>query len=512
MPLSVSALGYYSATINSISTTDPLVIYLTPKIFDLNEVVISDRSLARERRSNIKLFKDVFLGTTPNAKSCKILNENDITFNYKSDKDTLRAFASKPLQIENRALGYKITYFLDNFEYDRKNKTFFFKGNIIFNEEKAAEGTQKQSYEQQRINSYKGSKMHFFRELWADNLKAAGFIVMDPTGKEMVYEKIVVEQNDHKKYLFFKGNLSVIYNPEDRNNNRDIYYWKNSPLTYNPEDVDLSKIVFLKNRVLFDSTGYYDGTGIRWEGQMVTQRISDLLPYEYRLNNKFQPLTSSGSPVISDTLSAGEAVASDDFLKIIEKVYLHTDRTYYYPGDDIWFKAYLIDAVDKSLSSLSRNLHVELISPSGGIISDRIIRLDNGLGNGDFKLPDSLSPGRYRLRAYTNYMRNFSDQIFFNKEINILKTSASNNNSSDVGKSEQRSIDVSFFPEGGSLVDNVSSIVAFKAVDAQGKGCDVSGEVYSSDRGDGCTIQVHSSWNGLICFKTRTRIKLLFYL
>jgi hypothetical protein len=212
----------------------------------------------------------------------------------------------------------------------------------------------------------------------------------------------------------------------------------------------------------------------------VTQRISDFLPYEFRLNNKFLPLTTSGSSVISDTLSAGEAAASVDSLKIIEKVYLHTDRTYYYPGNDIWFKAYLINAYDRSLSNLSRNLHVELISPSGGIHSDRIIRLDNGLGNGDFKLPDSLSSGRYRLRAYTNYMRNFSDQMFFNKEINILKTSTSINNSSDAGKSEQRRIDVNFFPEGGSLVENVSSIVAFKAVDEQGKGCDVSGEVYSS--------------------------------
>ena len=71
---------------------------------------------------------------------------------------------------------------------------------------------------------------------------------------------------------------------------------------YNMEEANSSKIVFLKKRVLFDSTGYYDGTGIRWEGQMVRQRISDLLPYEYRINNKFLPLTSSDSPVISATL------------------------------------------------------------------------------------------------------------------------------------------------------------------------------------------------------------------
>ena len=197
------------------------------------------------------------------------------------------------------------------------------------------------------------------------------------------------------------------------------------PLTFNNiEEDNSSKIVFLKNRVLFDSTGYFDGTGIRWEGQMVTQRISDFLPYEFHLNNKFLPLTTSGSTLIPDSLSTEEGAASVDSLKIIEKVYLHTDRTYYYPGNDIWFKAYLIDAYDRSLSDLSRNLHVELISPSGGIISDRIIRLDGGLGNGDFRLPDSLSSGRYRLRAYTNYMRNFSDQIFFNKEINIIASAS----------------------------------------------------------------------------------------
>ncbi len=480
MPLSISALGYNSVTMNSFSTTDSLIIYLTSKTFDLGEVVISDKSLARERKSNIKLFKDVFLGTTSNARKCKIINENDITFNYKTDKDTLRALASKPLQIVNSALGYTITYFLDNFEYDKKNKTFFFKGNLVFNEEMPTEDTHKQSYEQQRINSYKGSKMQFFRELWVDNLTAAGFIVLDPSGNELDYKKIVVEQKDHRRYLSFIRNLSIIYNPEGHDNISNIYYYKNLPLSYNTEKVISSKIIFLKNRVFFDSTGYYDGTGIRWEGQMVTQRISDFLPYEYRLNNEFLSMTSSGSPVLSDSLFAGEKAASIDSLKAVEKVYLHTDRTYYFPGNDIWFKAYLINAYDRSLSDMSRNLHVELISPSGGIISDRIIRLDGGLGNGDFRLPDSLSSGRYRLRAYTNYMRNFSDQIFFNKEINIITSFAGITNPSDAGKYEENNVDLSFFPEGGSLVDNVSSIVAFKAVDAQGKGCDVSGEVYSS--------------------------------
>ncbi|MEI6049689.1 MAG: TonB-dependent receptor plug domain-containing protein [Bacteroidota bacterium] len=171
--------------------------------------------------------------------------------------------------------------------------------------------------------------------------------------------------------------------------------------------------------------------------------------------------------------------SAGDSVNLIEKVYLHVDRENYLAGDDIWFKAYLIDAMDRLLTDHSNNLRVELISPSSKIISKRIIRLEGGLGNGDFKLPSGITSGRYKLRAYTNYMRNFGDQLFFSKEIVVIN-SADSGEISDRVKYVENKIQISFFPEGGSLFDNVSSIVAFKAVNYLGKGCDVSGKIYSS--------------------------------
>lgn len=168
-----------------------------------------------------------------------------------------------------------------------------------------------------------------------------------------------------------------------------------------------------------------------------------------------------------------------DSLKVIEKVYLHVDRDSYFAGEDIWFKAYLIDALDRLLTDHSNSLHVELISPSLKIVSNRIIRLDGGLGNGDFKLPNDIRSGRYTLRAYTNYMRNYGDHLFFSKEIAVIN-SIDSSKIPDRVKYVENKIQVSFFPEGGSLVDNVSSIVAFKAVNYLGKGCDVSGKIFSS--------------------------------
>jgi hypothetical protein len=78
MPLTISSVGYYSITLTDYSKVKPLIIYLTPKVHELKEVVISSKSLARKRNVYLNKFKDVFLGTTYNARNCEIINENDI--------------------------------------------------------------------------------------------------------------------------------------------------------------------------------------------------------------------------------------------------------------------------------------------------------------------------------------------------------------------------------------------------------------------------------------------------
>lgn len=94
-------------------------------------------------------------------------------------------------------------------------------------------------------------------------------------------------------------------------------------------------------------------------------------------------------------LSVGRSATSQnpsaDSLKIVEKIYLHSDRDTYYPGDDLWFKAYMIDASDRSLTNHSQNLHVELISPAFIIVDSRIVKLNEGLATGDFLLSENLN-------------------------------------------------------------------------------------------------------------------------
>lgn len=178
--------------------------------------------------------------------------------------------------------------------------------------------------------------------------------------------------------------------------------------------------------------------------------------------------------------SDSQSLSGQDSEIIVEKVYLHTDRDYYSQGDNIWFKAYLVEDPDLFLSYISMNLHVELISSQAEIIDSRILRIEGGLGKGDFRLSDTLSPGVYIIRAYTNYMRNFADMQIFEKALMIFSSSGKVAVRSDSVIRRSVSYDVNFLPEGGSLVNNVTCSIPFRASDETGKGCDVSGDVYAS--------------------------------
>ncbi|HQS04403.1 MAG TPA: TonB-dependent receptor, partial [Daejeonella sp.] len=102
-----------------------------------------------------------------------------------------------------------------------------------------------------------------------------------------------------------------------------------------------------------------------------------------------------------------------------EKVHLHLDKPYYAIGDNIWFKAYVVNAEKNELSTLSRILYVELINDKDSIKKSLKIPLELGLTWGDFTLSDSLREGNYRIRAYTTWMRNFGEEYFFDKTITI---------------------------------------------------------------------------------------------
>jgi len=259
MPLTISAIGYYSTTFKDFQAGKPLLVYLNPKTFELDEVVVNAKAHPLQRRENLTIFRNEFLGTTSNSLNCKIINEDDIRFKYSSDRDTLRAFATEPILIENKALGYYITYFLDKFEYDKQSKSYFFSGNIIFNEDSTKDEKRKRLLENRRKYAYLGSRMHFFRALWLNDLGENGFFVRNTANETLSSDKIVFIKDSHTKYLSYHTNLG-------------ISYYTKQPTSF---------VIFKKSQVYFDASGYYDPSLISWEGEISRKRIADQLPFEF---------------------------------------------------------------------------------------------------------------------------------------------------------------------------------------------------------------------------------------
>ena len=260
VPITISAIGYYSVTLSDYVTDKPQIIYLTPKVYKISEVTVAEsgKDFIKKRKRYLKIFRNEFLGQTVNASKCEIVNENDILF-HDNGNDSLIAFASKPILINNKALGYSIKYYLNKFEYCSSRRTLTIWGNYIF--EDNLKSLKNPKIYKNRKNAYLGSRMHFFRILWENKLDSVGYLVLNSNSDKVNYNSLVDHSDSTAKYFTYKGSLCVKYYRR---------MWHKSD-------------VVVKNQIYFDKSGYFDPFGITWSGEMANQRIGDLLPYEYSL-------------------------------------------------------------------------------------------------------------------------------------------------------------------------------------------------------------------------------------
>ena len=197
-----------------------------------------------------------------------------------------------------------------------------------------------------------------------------------------------------------------------------------------------------------------------------------------------------------------------------EKLFLHFDKPYYAIGDTIWFKAYLFQGATHAYSPRSGLLYVELINDSSKQVKRISIPVTFGLSWGQFALEDnSFAAGNYTIRAYTRWMENFGEAVFFHRRLFIApatlpelqaRTSAASaelkrSPSAGAGAASSRDrsarqthaaeIDLQFMPEGGWLVAGLPARIGFKAIGEDGLGQDLSGTIIDSKGNTVTTFQ-----------------------
>jgi hypothetical protein len=110
-----------------------------------------------------------------------------------------------------------------------------------------------------------------------------------------------------------------------------------------------------------------------------------------------------------------------DFVRAVprEEVYIHTDRQDYISGEDMWLNVYVVDRQSLKPSQYSSIVYFELLNSVNRPIIQKKISVHNGTGPGAIILPDTLTTGNYKIRAYTSWMRNFLPGNCFMKDIKI---------------------------------------------------------------------------------------------
>lgn len=165
------------------------------------------------------------------------------------------------------------------------------------------------------------------------------------------------------------------------------------------------------------------------------------------------------------------AVYKENFQQ--EKVHIHFDKDLYTKGETIWGKAYIF--AGEGLSDYSRNFYADFYDEAGQLIKHTVHPLFESSAKLQFDIPANYKGSLIHIKAYTRWMLNFDPAFIFTKDIHVQSTDAD----ATIKKTDPI-YKLQFFPEGGSLVNGISSQVGFLAVNQNGEPVDMKGAIVNS--------------------------------
>ncbi|OJJ14500.1 hypothetical protein BKI52_42745 [marine bacterium AO1-C] len=416
-----SHINYEVAT-KGLSVTDQGTLELNLELkrleSGLNEVTVSAKK-DKTWKKQFKRFREEFLGTSSMAKNCKIVNPWVVNFQEKND--SLYASASKELEIENPALGYKIYCNLKNFANVSFNTNYL--GLYRFEALKPKSKKQERKWQKARTKAFMGSFQHFACALLYKRLSKEGFFLSysdqspattpDIETKPLKGEQIIV--NDK---IVFSKYLKITYS--ERESNEYIQWITKQNRAINPikrANLAISKSSWVKIRgkeLKISDLGIIldDPTKVQSFGYWAWQRVGNMLPSDFFPEELMQAIKLSQVQTVKQLYTYTKRRPQ-------EKVYLHQDKSFYFTGDTLWMSGYVVDAQTHKPSDLSKVLYVELIDENQQIQKQLHLRVDAGKAAGRFIMEDFLGVGKYRLRAYTKRMADADPSYFFNQFFEI---------------------------------------------------------------------------------------------
>lgn len=263
-----------------------LDLSLKPVVYEMNDIYVGHQDKKWKKR--YEHFKELFLGYTEEAESVVILNPEVLRFDA-NFWGRLTAEAEAPLMIENRALGYHITYYLAEFKHTGLRT--YWDGESLFTEMTSSDSLQQARWEENRQKAFYGSMRHFWISLLQDRLEEEGYLLynvresghpgMPDNRRPVSFDRLM--RPGEKYYLYriqYPGFLEVIYT-EEREDRRYLEWARN--LNRGPNNSQVSWLELNERFITVDGDGeVVQPYGVIQLGYFGFHRLADLTPREYR--------------------------------------------------------------------------------------------------------------------------------------------------------------------------------------------------------------------------------------
>ncbi|WP_460218438.1 hypothetical protein [Psychroserpens sp. MEBiC05023] len=188
-----------------------------------------------------------------------------------------------------------------------------------------------------------------------------------------------------------------------------------------------------------------------------------------------QFITSQQQNANIDVISAYEDYTEMDR----EIVFAHLNKSIYIKGESIGVKFYVLDKYSKQLATQAANLYCTISDADGKVIDRKMFMVENGTAIGGFDIGDDYTSGHYKIKCYTNWMRNFDEDNLFVETIRIIDPLVEQQM---VSKIEPSKIDAQFLPECGHLLNDTENILGIVIKNSQGLGIPgVEGELVNEN-------------------------------
>ena len=294
--IGISIIGYETRVLR-IDFADTTQIYrkieLTPEVYELGKVVVSDKRNRRWRK-RLNKFTRYFIGESENAEATSILNPEVLSF--KERLGVLIATASQDLVIENKALGYRIYYTL--FDFLLQDNQPRYRGIARYEPLEPVDKQQADLWQRNRARAYQGSLTHFLQVLFdaqsMKDLNQQGFFLtrlkrlsndrsnrLNRPSHITLDEIISTTSKSFEQTLHFSNYLRIEFTNESETDRYSKRFGNGGQKRSNQH----SYLQLTTPSTLLNQQGFiYESYDMVIYGYMGHERVGDAVPLDFRPN------------------------------------------------------------------------------------------------------------------------------------------------------------------------------------------------------------------------------------